>query len=92
MKKVKQPFETEVDLSDQPFDVKVRAGFYDQEENQGWYFEDERVYILAHGVPKKYVSGVSRYAYDKGHSYGLEEILAVLNGVLEIFDVKEERE
>jgi len=75
------------------FVADTRAGFYREERNLAYkdraltttWDEDFHRFLLAKGVPEKYVSKIAYAAYERGHSSGEEEILNCSYDLIEIF-------
>lgn len=50
------------------------------------FHDDLHAWLLAQGVPEKYVDKVASRAYDDGHAYGYSEIFSHACSLAEIFE------
>ena len=88
------------DFTHMNFMQKVQANFYDNPlsyaENKGAYrakgaelhelfMGDLKTFMIAEGVPTKYVAKAVAYAYDQGHSSGYSEVTNFALHLIEIF-------
>lgn len=81
------------------FVADTQAGYYRYERDRCWlqgrlgiepdyltWSIDFNAFLLAKGVPDRYVAKVAWAAYERGHNAGEEEILKVSYSLIEIFN------